>query len=110
MLFVKNMVFLDGSIATLAPDVDLFAEITHVATYFATHHGERIAAEVGLEGTTWDLDLTGIKASYGVDPSVTTSLTYQELQDRRVVMRQRMEQRERRRGRRLLGGRRQHGD
>ena len=26
MLFVKNMVFLDGAIATLAPDLDLFAE------------------------------------------------------------------------------------
>ena len=31
MLFVKNMVFLDGAIATLAPDLDLFAEIaTHL--------------------------------------------------------------------------------
>ena len=27
MLFVKNMVFLDGAIATLAPDLDIFAEI-----------------------------------------------------------------------------------
>ena len=37
MLFVKNMVFLDGAIATLAPDLDLFAEIAHIAMYFATH-------------------------------------------------------------------------
>ena len=49
MLFVKNMVFLDGAIATLAPDLDLFAEIADISMYFATTHGERIAAEVGLD-------------------------------------------------------------
>ena len=27
MLFVKNMVFLDGAIATLAPDLDILGEI-----------------------------------------------------------------------------------
>lgn len=106
MLFVKNMVFLDGAIATLAPDVDLFGEITHVATYFATHHGQRIASEVGLDGAGWDLDLTGIKASYGVDPTVTTSLTYGELQARREIVRQRMDrQRERRERRHRFRGR-----
>ena len=35
MLFVKNMVFLDGAIATLAPDLDLFAEIANISMYFA---------------------------------------------------------------------------
>lgn len=99
MLFVKNMVFLDGAIATLAPDVDLFAEITHVATYFATHHGERIAQEVGLDGATWEVDLTAVKASYGVDPTVTTSLTYGELQERRELVRKRMERRDERKAR-----------
>ena len=34
MLFVKNLVFLDGAIATLAPDLDLLAEITNIAMYF----------------------------------------------------------------------------
>ena len=48
MLFVKNMVFLDGAIATLAPDLDLFAEIASISTYFAETHGERIAEEVGM--------------------------------------------------------------
>ena len=28
MLFVKDLLFVDGSLATLAPDVDLFAEVT----------------------------------------------------------------------------------
>ena len=48
MLFVKNMVFLDGAIATLAPDLDLFAEIASISTYFAETHGEQIAEEVGI--------------------------------------------------------------
>ena len=47
MLFVKNLVFLDGAIATLAPDLDLFGEIAEISIYFATTHGERIAGEVG---------------------------------------------------------------
>src|SRR4051794_24206923 len=34
MLFVKNMVFSTSMQMTLAPDADLFAEITHIATYF----------------------------------------------------------------------------
>jgi ubiquinone biosynthesis protein len=89
MLFVKNMVFLDGAIATLAPDLDLFAEIAHVAEYFTATHGARIAADVGMAFEPSQLDLTGIKASYGVDPTVTTSLTYRELQSRRAVLRER---------------------
>ena len=62
MLFVKNLVFLDGAIATLAPDLDLFGEIAQISLYFATRHGERIAAEVGIDPRTIELDLAGVKA------------------------------------------------
>jgi ubiquinone biosynthesis protein len=92
MLFVKNMVFLDGAIATLAPDLDLFAEITHISLYFATQHGERIAADVGIDPRHVDLDLDGVKASFGVDPT-TEGLTYEELQARREVIRSRLRHR-----------------
>ena len=71
MLFVKNLVFLDGAIATLAPDLDLFAEIAHLSLVFAEKHGQRIMDELGLrfqEG--WEPDLTGFKASLGLDESV----------------------------------------
>ena len=71
MLFVKNMVFLDGAIASLAPDLDLFAEIAHISMYFAETHGERIAADVGIDPDSFELDLTGIKGSFGVDPDDT---------------------------------------
>ncbi len=49
MLFVKNLMFLDGAIATLAPDLDLFAEVEAIPLMFAAKHGERIMAQLGLE-------------------------------------------------------------
>ena len=68
MLFVKNLIFLDGAIATLAPDLDLFAEVEAIALLFAAKHGERIMAQLGLEQAgEWEPDLTGIKAGFGVD-------------------------------------------
>ncbi|MGD9750946.1 MAG: ABC1 kinase family protein [Acidimicrobiia bacterium] len=93
MLFVKNLVFLDGAIASLAPGLDLFAEITHLSMYFATTHGERIAAEIGVAPDDYRPDLSGIKASFGVDPTTTHSLTYAELQERRALIRSRLRDR-----------------
>ena len=89
MLFVKNMVFLDGAIARLAPDLDLFAEITHIATYFATTHGERLAAEVGMDPDVYAFDTNGVRAAFGVDSTVET-MTYRDLQDRRDTIRRRL--------------------
>ena len=96
MLFVKDMLFLDGAIATLAPDIDLFAEVTHVATYFATRHGDRIMADIGIDPRATRIDLEGFKASFGL-PADTPSLTYRELQERRRVIQRRMEAHRRRR-------------
>ena len=93
MLFIKNMVFLDGAIATLAPDLDLFAEIANVATHFATAHGERLARDIGIDAGAVQVDLTGVKASFGVAPE-TEGLTYRELQQRRDVIRARFGERE----------------
>jgi ubiquinone biosynthesis protein len=88
MLFVKNLVFLDGAIATLAPDLDLFAEIATIALYFGQRHGDRIAAEAGLGVGEWDLDLSALQASVGVDPALgSAGLTHRELQERREVLR-----------------------
>ena len=98
MLFVKNLVFLDGAIATLAPDLDLFAEITAIATYFTLNHGERIADEVGLAAEQWDLDLEGMKSSFGVDTATVDALTHRELQERRRIVAERLERRPLRRG------------
>ncbi|QXC61510.1 AarF/ABC1/UbiB kinase family protein [Aquihabitans sp. G128] len=110
MLFVKNLVFLDGAITTLAPDLDLFAEITQIAMYFTTQHGERIAAEVGLAADDWALDLSGVKATFGTEAEAAGSITHRELRERRQLIADRMEQRprgsRRARLRRLVGRRR----
>jgi ubiquinone biosynthesis protein len=91
MLFVKNLVFLDGAIATLAPDLDLFAEIESIALMFAQKHGERIVAQLGLEAQDdWAPDLSGFKASFGLDDSVQ-SLTHREIQARRAEVREKFE-------------------
>jgi ubiquinone biosynthesis protein len=95
LLFVKNLVFLDGAIATLAPDMDLFGEIQQLAIYFATTHGERIASEVGMDPTTYRLDMEGVKSSFGVDPTIET-LTYRDVQERRDLIRKRLEARNKR--------------
>ena len=63
MLYVKDLLFLDGALATLAPDVDLFAEITHIATYFTERYGERIAADVGVDPREQAVDLDGVRAA-----------------------------------------------
>jgi ubiquinone biosynthesis protein len=89
MLFVKNMVFLDSAIATLAPDIDLLAEVTEIATYFAMTHGERIAAEAGVEVGEWDIDMDRMKASWGLDRSIDR-LSYRDLQARRDLIRSRL--------------------
>ncbi|MGH9102617.1 MAG: AarF/UbiB family protein, partial [Acidimicrobiales bacterium] len=92
MLFVKNLLFLDGAMATLAPDVDLFAEIAHLAEHFATRHGERIAADIGVDPRRMEVDLEGLRSSMGLPPEAA-SITYRELQERRATIRRRMEER-----------------
>ena len=94
MLFIKDLLFLDAAIATLAPDIDLFAELTKIATYFATRHGDRIAADVGLDPRRMTVDLDGLRGSMGLT-SETKSITHRELQERRDVIRRRMEERRR---------------
>ncbi|HEX3424539.1 MAG TPA: AarF/UbiB family protein, partial [Acidimicrobiales bacterium] len=79
MLFVKDLLFLDSALATLAPDVDLFSEITSVAMYFATRYGERIAHDVGIDPRDQPVDLEGVKASMGITADID-KLTYRDLQ------------------------------
>ncbi|HXQ59703.1 MAG TPA: AarF/UbiB family protein [Acidimicrobiales bacterium] len=100
MLYVKDMVFLDGAMASMAPNVDVLAEIVAVVMYFHERHGERIAREMGLApGEVPAVDLDGIRASFGITEPVE-HLTYQELQERRDLIRRRMEQHQKSRRRR----------
>jgi ubiquinone biosynthesis protein len=89
MLFVKNLVFLDGAIASLAPDVDLFAEMAKIYAWFARHHGERIAREIGFDPRARGLDLAGVRASMGLEADVE-SIRHDELQRRRTVIQEKL--------------------
>jgi ubiquinone biosynthesis protein len=83
MLFVKNMVFLDGALVTMAPDLDMLGEISHIATYFTEHYGQRLAREAGLDPTEpAKIDLEGFKASMGLSADVDT-ITPREITARR---------------------------
>lgn len=89
MLYVKNMVFLDGAMARLAPDLDLIGEIAKISMMFAERHGERLGRELGIDHTKVELSMDGVKAGFGVD-TTTESLTYRELQARRDLISKRM--------------------
>jgi len=92
MLFVTNLVFVDASPSRLAPDLDIFGEISSVSIYFATHHGDRIAADVGIDPRRIELDMSGVKASFGIADD-TEALTHRQLQQRRETIRRNLSQR-----------------
>ena len=98
MLFVKDMLFLNGAMATMAPDVDILGELVAIITYFTERHGEQIAREVGLELTDAPIDVEGYRAAMGfTDPDET--VTFRDLQQRRELIRSRLQQRAAHRGR-----------
>jgi len=91
MLFVKNMMFLDGAIAVLAPDLDIIGEIEKVHAEIATRHGERLATDLGIDLSEVTFDGEAFKAAMGLSPDVER-LTYRDLQERRDTIRRRMEE------------------
>jgi len=94
MLFVKNLMFLDGSIASLAPDLDILGEIEKVHTEIAMRHGERLAAQMGVRVSDATFDPDAVKAAMGISPEVER-LTYRDVQARRETIRRRIEERRR---------------
>ena len=90
MLYVKDLIFIDGAIGELAPDIDLFAEVGRIFAYFTLTHGERIARELGGDASFANLDLTAFKASLGLANDVE-KLTHRELVKRRETVRKRLE-------------------
>lgn len=91
MLYVKNMLFFDGSIARFAPDVNLFGEVAKIYAYFAEKHGARIARDIGFDPGQAQLDLEGMKKSMGLENEVE-QLTHRQLQERRQAIRERLEE------------------
>ena len=89
MLFVKNLLFLNGSMAIMAPDVDILGEVLAIVTYFSETHGERIAREMGVRLSDIPVDLDGYRAAIGYSDA-TDRITFRELQERRDLIRRRM--------------------
>jgi ubiquinone biosynthesis protein len=92
MLFVKDILFLNGAMATMAPDVDILGEILAVVTYFTDRHGEQIAREVGMDLLESPIDLEGYRAALGFAEE-TDPVTFRDLQERRELIRRRLESR-----------------
>jgi ubiquinone biosynthesis protein len=89
MLYVKNMVFLDGAIARLAPDLDILGEVASISLLFANKHGERLGKELGVDPASVEFDMSGVKATLGLDSDVER-ITYKDLQARRDLIQKRM--------------------
>jgi ubiquinone biosynthesis protein len=91
MLYVKDMLFFDGAIAQLAPDLNMFEELAKIYAYFATNHAERISQDIGFDPSRAALDLEGMKRSMGLEGDVE-SLTHRELQQRRREIEKKIEE------------------
>jgi ubiquinone biosynthesis protein len=83
------MVFLDGAIARLAPDLDILGEVASISLLFANKHGERLGRELGVDPASVEFDMSGVKATLGLDSDVER-ITYKDLQARRDLIQKRM--------------------
>ena len=90
MLYVKNLIFFDGAITRMAPDVNLFEQVLRIWAYFAENHAAQIQRDIGFDPSQHALDLDGIRRSLGLEGDVA-SLTQRELVERRAIVQQRLE-------------------
>jgi len=91
MLFVKDLLFLDGALATLAPDVDLLSEVISLSAYFAERHGTQITADIGIDPRLSPMDLDKARVAMALPPDVM-HMSNRELQERRELIRRRLEE------------------
>jgi len=103
MLYVKGMLFFDGAVATLAPDLDMFSQIARIYGYFATRHADTIAAQIGFDPSKNAIDLSGTRQALGLEDEVD-SITHRELQQRRQAIQKKLEEEVGGDPTRLIGG------
>ncbi len=90
MLFLKDMLFIDNAMATMAPDVDVLAQMVTILSHLQAAHGARIAADLGLSpGSLPAVELGGLRSALGLGEDVER-LTHRELQARRRLIRKRL--------------------
>ena len=89
MLYMKNLLFVDNAIATLAPDLNLFGEVGRIYGYFVQNHSDQILKDVGLDPRSVSIDLDGVRRQLGVEDDVE-NLSHRDLQERRRVVQERL--------------------
>lgn len=95
ILFVKDLLFLDGALAAMAPEVDILQEIAFLVTYFHERHGAAVARDLGLDPDAPPVvDLSAMRASLGLDDA-SEGFTVRQLQERRAMLRRRLARRDR---------------
>lgn len=84
VLFVKDMVFFDGAMATWTPDVDLFDQIGKIGMHFAFRHTREIAAAIGKDESevTGEIDAANLRRTFGID-GTDESFTWSQMRKRR---------------------------
>ncbi len=90
MLFAKNMLFMDTAVGKFAPNIDILGEISEIAAYFTDKHADKIKEDVGFDPREVPIDLEGIKGAMGLKNDVE-SITYKDLQNRREILKKRLE-------------------
>jgi len=78
---MKDFMFIDGAMTTLAPDLDVVAEMMHLAQYFVQFHGEQIAQDIGLDPSSITLDSSAWLNSLG--STRAGSITHREILEQR---------------------------
>ena len=91
MLYVKGMLFFDGAVAQLAPDLNMFSEVLRIYGHFASRHGATIQEQIGFDPSKNPFDLSGVRQSLGLEEDVD-SITHRDLQKRREIVRTRLEE------------------
>ncbi len=89
MLFVKDMLFIDGAILHLAPDIDLMAEISMIASTITERRRDVIARDMGIDPEELVVDLDSIAAIIG--GSEGDKVSYRDLQERRKEIQTKMD-------------------
>jgi len=90
MLYVKGMLFFDGAIAVLAPQLNLFEEVANIYAYFIAAHGERIAQDIGFDPRDYALDFSRARDAFGLDAD-DENFTHADLMRRRAELQERMD-------------------
>jgi ubiquinone biosynthesis protein len=90
VLFVKDLLFLDGALAAMAPDVDVLGEIAALVAYFHERHGALVARELGIDPSLPPVvDLTPLRSALGIEDA-SGGFTVRQLRARRAMLQRRL--------------------